>query len=682
MENETVSPSYNLKLAQEEQRMPPRKFVFLFCCVVFGSVAINHLFSTGNNIAAAQARIVRVAAANGPIGGTINVPIEIVSQGDENAVGFSLTFDAAVLGNPQVSLGSDASGATINSNAGQAAQGRFGVALAFPASQSFAAGVRQMAVVTFSVAANADFGTTNLGFADQPVVREVADTTANALTTTFTGGAVTLTKGFEADVSPRPDGDNNGTVTVTDWTQIGLFVAGIDTPAPGNEFQRADCAPRTGLGDGKITIIDWTQAGRYAAGLDPATPAGGPTMPADSSLAGSGKWPAASGRSHFSQENSSAPTIRLKNLPTPDSRFPTALSIEIEARGNENAMGFSLVFNASHWRLLDVSAGRDAREVSLHINSSQTERGQIGIAMALPVGRTFAAGTRQLIVCRFAPITTRKGLPLAIKFGDLPIAREIADVEANPVAALFSAEEKEFGELTNVSAASFVGNVFAPGQMVTAFGTNLATTTATSTSLPDQLGGTQVSILDSVGIERFAPLLFVSERQINYLMPEDLAEGAATVIVTNAAATISKELIEIARVAPGLFSANADGKGLAAAVALRVKADNSQQFESIARFDQLQRRFLDEPLRRASDDEELYLILFGTGFRHAVSVRAELNGQPVEVVYAGRQGNASELAGLDQINLRLPKNLRLSGDVVLNVIVDGHRANSLNIRMR
>ncbi len=681
MENETVSPSYNLKLAQEEQRMPPRKFVFLFCCVVFGSVAINHLFSTGNNIAAAQARIVRVAAANGPIGGTINVPIEIVSQGDENAVGFSLTFDAAVLGNPQVSLGSDASGATINSNAGQAAQGRFGVALAFPASQSFAAGVRQMAVVTFSVAANADFGTTNLGFADQPVVREVADITANALATTFTGGAVTLTKGFEADVSPRPDGDNNGTVTITDWTQIGLFVAGIDTPAPGNEFQRADCAPRTGLGDGKITIIDWTQAGRYAAGLDPATPAGGPTTASSSSLVGD-RWSVAGGRSLLAETSLNSPTVRLRQLPTTDHRQPTTSSVEIEAQGNENALGFSLVFNSSNWRLLDVSAGRDAREVSLHINSSQTERGQIGIAMALPVGRTFAAGTRQLIVCRFAPITTRKGLPLAIKFGDLPIAREIADVEANPVAALFSAEEKEFGELTNVSAASFVGNVFAPGHMVTAFGTNLATTTATSTSLPDQLGGTQVSILDSVGIERFAPLLFVSERQINYLMPEDLAEGAATVIVTNAAATISKELIEIARVAPGLFSANADGKGLAAAVALRVKADNSQQFESIARFDQSQRRFLDEPLRRASDDEELYLILFGTGFRHAVSVRAELNGQPVEVVYAGRQGNASELAGLDQINLRLPKNLRLSGDVVLNVIVDGHRANSLNIRMR
>jgi hypothetical protein len=260
--------------------MTPRKLVFLFCCAVFGSVVFHHHFSASSQAIAAQARIVRVAAASGAVGGTINIPIEIVSQGDENAIGFSLTFDAAVLGNPVAALGSDATGATINTNASQAAQGRFGLALAFPANQKFAAGVRQLAVVTFSVAASANFGTTNLGFGDQPVLREVADTSANALTTTFTSGAVTLTKGFEADVQPRPDGDNNGQVTVTDWVQVGKFVAGLDTAAPGNEYQRADCAPRTGLGDGRISIIDWTQAGRYAAALDPATPAGGPTMAA------------------------------------------------------------------------------------------------------------------------------------------------------------------------------------------------------------------------------------------------------------------------------------------------------------------------------------------------------------------------------------------------------------------
>ncbi len=49
--------------------------------------------------------------------------------------------------------------------------------------------------------------------------------------------------------------------------------------ANGIDFQKADCAGRTTLGNGVLSISDWVQAGRYAASLDPLTPAGGPTAP-------------------------------------------------------------------------------------------------------------------------------------------------------------------------------------------------------------------------------------------------------------------------------------------------------------------------------------------------------------------------------------------------------------------
>ncbi len=522
--------------------MTPRNLVFLLCCVVFGSVAIHHI-STGSQSVAAQARIVRVAAASGAVGGTINIPIEIVSQGDENAIGFSLTFDAAVLSNPQVMLGSGATGATINSNAGQAAQGRFGVALAFPASQKFTAGVQQMAVVTFSVAASANFGTTNLGFGDQPVVREVADITANPLAATFTGGAVNLTKGFEADVQPRPDGDNNGVVTITDWTQVGLFVAGIDTPAPGNEFQRADCAPRSGLGDGKISIIDWTQAGRYAAALDAATPAGGPTMATSSSLADGGRWPVAGGRLSPADLTPNAPKVQARRLPTPDDRFPTSLSIEIEARGNENALGFSLIFNASHWRLLSVKAGRDANEAVLHINSTQADQGRIGVALAMPIGKTIARGEQELVVCEFVPIASRKGLALQFDFGDFPVRREMADVEANPLIGNFSVEGQEsksfIALLTKNSrgqdALSIVGDNLSSG-IESSFGDDAYS-----------LSGTSVTVIDSRGNALPARLLYVSPTILNCIISDRIAEGTATVIVTNANGDNFRTLIEITR---------------------------------------------------------------------------------------------------------------------------------------
>src|SRR5262249_56600404 len=82
--------------------------------------------------------------------------------------------------------------------------------------------------------------------------------------------------GLEGDVAPRANG--NGAVTITDWVQIGRFVAGQDSPSS-SEFQRADCAPRESRGNGSLTITDWVQSGRYAAGLDVPGPAGGPTGP-------------------------------------------------------------------------------------------------------------------------------------------------------------------------------------------------------------------------------------------------------------------------------------------------------------------------------------------------------------------------------------------------------------------
>src|SRR5262249_59940915 len=77
-------------------------------------------------------RVVRVGQAGGAPGGQVSVPIELVAQGDENALGFSLSFDPAVLGNPQAGLGGDASGATLNTNTSQVGGGRLGVALSLP----------------------------------------------------------------------------------------------------------------------------------------------------------------------------------------------------------------------------------------------------------------------------------------------------------------------------------------------------------------------------------------------------------------------------------------------------------------------------------------------------------------------------------------------------------------------
>lgn len=416
--------------------MPPRFAGFLsaLCCVVFGSLIFQQLTQARNeNIATARAsqptpRIVRAVPASGPLGGLVSVPIELASQGDENAIGFSLTFDAATLGNPMAGLGSGAAGATLNINTAQAAQGRLGVALAFPANQKFSAGARQMIVVTFSIPANAAFGTTTINFGDQPVMSEASDVNANALPLSFSSGAVMITKGFEADVTPRPDGDNNGMVTTTDWVQIGRFVAGVDAAGLGNEFQRADCAPRASLGNGRISITDWTQAGRYAAGLDPVSPAGGPTAPVSQISDDNGRRKMDSGRSTLVYGASQA------------IRGGERLTIAVNALGSENALGFSLRFDAKQWRFASAAAGHDARTATLQINADQAARGRIGVALALPAGRALQTGSRQLLVLEFATLIESQPIPLVVSFGDAPIPREIADAGAQPVLANYTME--------------------------------------------------------------------------------------------------------------------------------------------------------------------------------------------------------------------------------------------------
>ena len=46
----------------------------------------------------------------------------------------------------------------------------------------------------------------------------------------------------------------NGTVTATDWVQVGLFAAGLQAATNGSEFQKADCAPRTDSQSGSLVL--------------------------------------------------------------------------------------------------------------------------------------------------------------------------------------------------------------------------------------------------------------------------------------------------------------------------------------------------------------------------------------------------------------------------------------------
>jgi uncharacterized protein (TIGR03437 family) len=237
--------------------------------------------------------------------------------------------------------------------------------------------------------------------------------------------------------------------------------------------------------------------------------------------------------------------------------------------------------------------------------------------------------------------------------------------------------------VANVSAANYLTR-HAPEAIASAFGQNLAMTTqaASTSALPTTLGGTQVLVRDSAGMTRPAPLFFVSPSQVNFLMPTGTTNGVADVFITNASEVLSFGTAQLANIAPGLFSFDANGRGIAAAVALRIKADGSQNYESLARFDTVQSKYVSIPLDLGPATDQVYLLLFGTGVRgrtNLANVNIKIKNIESQIGFAGSQG---ALTGLDQVNVLLPHSLTGSGEADIRLTVDGLTANvvSLNIK--
>ena len=130
----------------------------------------------------------------------------------------------------------------------------------------------------------------------------------------------------------------------------------------------------------------------------------------------------------------------------------------------------------------------------------------------------------------------------------------------------------EFSAAGIVNAGSFTGTAIAAEMIVSIFGTDLATglRVAKTLPLPEELSGTIVEVTDSLGTTRRALLFFVSAGQVNCLIPEFTALGTATIVIRSEDRASAPIQIEVQAVSPGLFAANADGQGVAAAAAVHV----------------------------------------------------------------------------------------------------------------
>jgi uncharacterized protein (TIGR03437 family) len=137
---------------------------------------------------------------------------------------------------------------------------------------------------------------------------------------------------------------------------------------------------------------------------------------------------------------------------------------------------------------------------------------------------------------------------------------------------------------------------------------------------------------------------------VNLIIPKGTASGLATMFITRGSEDVSRGIVEVRAIAPELMQIGA----YPAALVMRVR-DGTVSFEPVVR---IQNESVEvTPIDFGPSTDQLFLLLFGTGLRGRTSpagVKVVIGDIEVAAEYAGPQG---EFAGLDQVNIRLPRSL-------------------------
>lgn len=251
----------------------------------------------------------------------------------------------------------------------------------------------------------------------------------------------------------------------------------------------------------------------------------------------------------------------------------------------------------------------------------------------------------------------------------------------------FSTPQLNGGSIASTSAANFKRAVFAPGSIVALFGNDLATTTAVASGLPlpSTLAGVRISFFTGNSGGRSVPLFAVTPGQVNFQIPPDARLGWGTIDVTRSNGTRFSELIRIEPVSPGLFTANSDGKGVPAAVALRIEQNGTQRYSAVSRFDGT--RHVPVPIDLGeqppgSSWPKNFILLYGTGISGIGDpnrLKVTVGGETMPVYGAAA---VPGYAGLDQVNVELLPFVAGRGEVDLILTVDGQVANTVRINIK
>jgi len=308
-----------------------------------------------------------------------------------------------------------------------------------------------------------------------------------------------------------------------------------------------------------------------------------------------------------------------------------------------------------------TNKGAEAQQVTIRVNGSP-------VSGALPI--QFIAGSDPSAV------------NTASNQGTVSVQTSIS---ANPVTvpaySVMRADLNSPAVAAAVNSASYSPGPVAPQEIVALFGPGMASQTVSgSLPLATVLGGVSVQITDSAANTQLAPLFSVSSGQANILVPTGLVPGPATITVLHGSTVVLTGSMIIATSAPGLYSMNMDGAGVAAADALLVTASKQTETPDVFTCSPpAVRSCLAVPLSLGDASDTLYIELYGTGIRGAASVQCFVSGESVPVLYAG---SVAAYAGLDQVNISIPKSLAGVGDVRVYLVADGVASNAVDLTIQ
>ncbi|HMT09232.1 MAG TPA: Calx-beta domain-containing protein, partial [Pyrinomonadaceae bacterium] len=337
----------------------------------------------------------------------VTVPITVASRGNENSFLFTLNFDPSLLQYSSVSCGAaPPAGCTAFGSPGV---GSVAISVDLDPGVTFATGLRQVALVTFTTTPGTAFNTP-VTFASSP--RSVNNVDGIEVPADYVNGTVIFAQGLEGDVAGCPSSPNcigvpansgypDGLVNSGDLTRLRRLVAGMSVAnSLINEFQRADIAPFIGRGDGRLTSGDVTVMRRYITG-DLSTvrlPASGPIAAApfaDLPLDPTGQRDETDRETPFRVVGSSA--THGENV---------TIAVELDQRGVENSYSYTLNFDPARLSIANGGVRLDAMSMLgggvLTVNYDDAANGNIGILFDMPAGQVIASGaTRHTVLLSF-----------------------------------------------------------------------------------------------------------------------------------------------------------------------------------------------------------------------------------------------------------------------------------------